>query len=72
MTIQDHHTVFGAKALIAGFRVSYHTGEINHCPGCAGTHWIVGRSTAQCVRCDTALPLALEMGGMQIPIHGFA
>lgn len=36
----------------------YHKGESNHCPGCGGTHWLVGRSSAECARCDTALPLA--------------
>lgn len=37
----------------------YRQNEVNHCPGCGGTAWIVGRATAQCVRCDTALPLIL-------------
>ena len=40
------------------FVVSYHLGKINHCPGCAGTQWYVGRESAQCAICETALPLA--------------
>lgn len=38
--------------------LSYFPGSINRCPGCAGTQWFVGRETAQCAICDTALPLA--------------
>ncbi|MEP7130230.1 MAG: hypothetical protein ABI770_03790 [Sphingomicrobium sp.] len=32
--------------------------EINHCPGCGRTQWIVGRISAECAFCSTALPLA--------------
>lgn len=28
------------------------------CPGCGSTHWNVGRSTAECGRCDTAMVIA--------------
>jgi len=40
-----------------GFVVLYRPTEINRCPGCGGTHWWVGRSSAECHRCHTALPL---------------
>ena len=33
----------------------YRRGEPNHCPGCGGTHWLVGRRTTECARCDTAI-----------------
>lgn len=36
----------------------YHIGERNHCPGCGRSQWIIGRSTAECAFCSTALPLA--------------
>lgn len=36
----------------------YRAGAVNHCPGCSHTHWHVGRATAQCAFCATALPLA--------------
>lgn len=36
----------------------YHQGSTNHCPACSGNHWIIGRSSAQCAYCHTALPLA--------------
>jgi hypothetical protein len=32
----------------------------SHCPACQATAWIVGRSSAECARCATALPLAPE------------
>lgn len=30
----------------------------NHCPGCGGRHWLVGRAAAECAFCAAALPLA--------------
>lgn len=41
-----------------GFRPVYRPGEANHCPGCSGRAWLVGRLLAQCARCATAIPLA--------------
>lgn len=41
-----------------GYQVLFHVGETNRCPGCHGTNWHVGRITAECARCGTALPLA--------------
>lgn len=41
-----------------GLAVLYRPGEANHCPGCGGRNWHVGRQTAECARCATALPLA--------------
>jgi len=38
----------------------YITGEINHCPGCWRSQWIVGRRSAQCAFCGYALPLASQ------------
>lgn len=35
----------------------YHPDTVNHCPGCGGRHWHIGRSTAECAFCATALPL---------------
>ncbi|MCW2363326.1 MULTISPECIES: hypothetical protein [Sphingobium] len=36
----------------------YEPGKLNHCPDCASTQWYVGRLSAQCAVCETALPLA--------------
>lgn len=41
-----------------GYRLHYRQGQTNHCPGCGGTSWSVGRFSAQCGGCATALPLA--------------
>jgi hypothetical protein len=41
-----------------GYCVVYHEDEVNHCPGCGRTQWYVGRVSAECGFCATALPLA--------------
>jgi hypothetical protein len=46
--------------------MSYRKNEANHCPGCGRSQWIVGRTTAECAFCSTALPLA-ERGHSETP-----
>ncbi len=41
-----------------GYHVVYRPWEVNHCPGCGRSHWLVGRLSAECAFCATALPLA--------------
>ncbi len=41
-----------------GYGIVYRRDETNHCPGCGRTHWYVGRVSAECGFCSTALPLA--------------
>ena len=41
-----------------GYHVVYREHEVNHCPGCGRTHWLIGRMSAECAFCTTALPLA--------------
>lgn len=41
-----------------GYHAVYRDNEVNHCPGCGRTHWFVGRMSAECGFCGTALPLA--------------
>lgn len=43
---------------LRGYQVLFHANETNHCPGCGRGQWYVGRVTAECVFCGTALPLA--------------
>ena len=31
--------------------------QVNHCPGCGRSHWYIGRLSAECGFCGTALPL---------------
>ena len=41
-----------------GYHAVYRDGEVNHCPGCGRTHWMIGRLLAECAFCATALPLS--------------
>jgi uncharacterized protein (DUF983 family) len=47
-----------ADPALRGFHAVYRQGEVNHCPGCGRTHWYVGRLSAECGFCGTALALA--------------
>lgn len=44
-----------------GYHVAYRPGEANRCPGCGRSHWHVGRVSAECGFCGTALPLVEGM-----------
>lgn len=44
-----------------GYHAAYHEHETNYCPGCGRTHWLIGRVSAECAFCSTALPLALAL-----------
>ena len=46
-----------------GFHAVYWPDTVNHCPGCGRTHWYVGRFSADCGFCATALPLAGSRSG---------
>lgn len=41
----------------SGYRVAFRPGEHNSCPGCGQSHWVIGRMTAECAFCATALPI---------------
>jgi hypothetical protein len=49
---------FAAALAKRGHHIIYRANESNHCPGCGRSQWIVGRSTAECAFCGTAVPLA--------------
>lgn len=44
-----------------GYHAVYRENETNHCPGCGRSHWIIGRLTAECAFCGTALTLATSL-----------
>ena len=44
-----------------GYHVAYRGNEVNHCPGCGRSHWHIGRVSAECGFCGTALPLTEGM-----------
>ena len=41
-----------------GYQVLFRPNESNRCPGCGNAQWHVGRVSAECFFCGTALPLA--------------
>jgi hypothetical protein len=43
---------------VRGYHAVYRDGEVNHCPGCGRSHWVIGRMLAECAFCSTALPLS--------------
>lgn len=51
-----------------GYHPVYRDNETNWCPGCGRSHWHIGRLSAECAFCGTALPLeaATNLGGCQI------
>lgn len=58
MTIQPAAASFGIQSAMKRYSFMYHDGGTNHCPGCGHTQWHIGRATAECASCGTALPLA--------------
>jgi hypothetical protein len=54
-SINSRRTAFNPNT--RGYHAVYHDGEVNHCPGCGRTHWLIGRLSAECAFCSTALPL---------------
>lgn len=45
-----------------GYHVPYR-GPGTHCPGCGRSHWHIGRLSAECAFCATALPLEDTLSG---------
>ena len=58
MVIVESERGFGLDLTQRGYQVLFRQNESNHCPGCGRAQWYVGRITAECVFCHTALPLA--------------
>lgn len=49
---------FAAGLAKRGHHIVYRVNEANHCPGCGRSQWFVGRVSAECGFCETAVPLA--------------
>jgi PilZ domain len=49
---------FAAGLAQRGHHIVYRANESNHCPGCGRSHWFIGRISAECGFCGTAIPLA--------------
>lgn len=49
---------FAASLAQRGHHIVYRANTDNHCPGCGRSHWYIGRVSAECGFCGTAIPLA--------------
>lgn len=49
---------FAATLAQRGHHIVYRANSDNHCPGCGRSHWYIGRVSAECGFCGTAIPLA--------------
>ena len=49
---------FAASLAKRGHHIIYRANESNHCPGCGRSQWYIGRMSAECGFCGTAVPLA--------------
>ena len=58
MVIVEREGRVGLDLSQRGYQVLFRQNQSNHCPGCGRAQWYVGRITAECVFCQTALPLA--------------
>jgi hypothetical protein len=58
MIYQRAERDFGLDLSARGHHVVYRANEINRCPGCGRGQWYVGRITAECGFCGTAVALA--------------
>lgn len=51
-------STFAAELAKRGHHIVYRANTSNHCPGCGRSHWYIGRVSAECGFCGTAIPLA--------------
>ena len=49
---------FAASLAQRGHHIVYRANASNHCPGCGHSNWYIGRISAECGFCGTAVPLA--------------
>ena len=49
---------FAASLAKRGHHIVYRANSLNHCPGCGRSQWYIGRISAECGFCGTAVPLA--------------
>ena len=59
-------TQTGAASRVAA--ITYRPGQATICPGCGKSHWHVGRQTAECAYCATALPLSTSGRYVRPPV----
>ncbi len=53
-----------------GYQVLFWRDQVNRCPGCGHSQWHVGRITAECGICSTALPISGDtQAGFELTGH---
>ncbi|MEO8176365.1 MAG: PilZ domain-containing protein [Sphingomicrobium sp.] len=63
---------FAAALANRGHHIVYRANEANHCPGCGRSQWYIGRVSAECGFCGTAVPLAEARGDYRAAAGGTA
>lgn len=56
--VYERATSFADSLARRGHHVVYRANTANQCPGCGRSQWYVGRISAECGYCATAMPLA--------------
>jgi hypothetical protein len=58
LVFQRTSASFAAGLAKRGHHIVYRANSANHCPGCGRSQWYIGRVSAECGFCGTAVPLA--------------
>jgi hypothetical protein len=58
----ERATSFASTLANRGHHIVYRANAANHCPGCGRSQWYIGRVSAECGFCGTAVPLAEARG----------
>jgi hypothetical protein len=56
--VYERATSFADSLARRGHHIVYRANTSNQCPGCGRSQWYVGRISAECGYCATAVPLA--------------
>lgn len=58
VVLYERATSFPDSLALRGHHIVYRANSSNHCPGCGRSQWYVGRVSAECGFCGTAIALA--------------
>ena len=67
MSTNRARRAFSCDPSARGYQPLYREREPNRCPGCGRAQWIVGRMSAECAFCATALPFAAPANCNSMP-----
>jgi hypothetical protein len=69
-TIRTAAKSYSHDPKLRGYHAVYRETEKNFCPGCGRSHWWLGRFSAECGYCGTALPLTEALfSGSPLHVH---